>query len=70
MFKCKQSRLKYIIKNMSYKEHLLKDKKLSICLGTDIQELALQKNIAVRLMASIMSQQLNTKVAQVIYTRF
>ncbi|MEI2710372.1 MAG: DNA-3-methyladenine glycosylase 2 family protein [Chitinophagaceae bacterium] len=70
MFKCKQSRLKYIIKNMSYKEHLLKDKKLSICLGTDIHELALQKNIAVRLMASIMSQQLNTKVAQVIYTRF
>jgi DNA-3-methyladenine glycosylase II len=55
---------------MSYKEHLLKDKKLSICLGTDIHELALQKNIAVRLMASIMSQQLNTKVAQVIYTRF
>ena len=70
MFKCKQSRLKYIIKNMSYKEHLLKDKKLSICLGTDLHELALQKNIAVRLMASIMSQQLNTKVAQVIYTRF
>ena len=70
MFKCKQSRLKYIIKNMSYKEHLLKDKKLSICLGTDIHELALQKNIAVRLMASIMSQQLNTKVAQVIYTSF
>ena len=70
MFKCKQSRLKYIIKNMSYKEHLLKDKKLSICLGTDIQELAKKKNIAVRLMASIMSQQLNTKVAQVIYTRF
>ncbi|MBP9215467.1 MAG: DNA-3-methyladenine glycosylase 2 family protein [Chitinophagaceae bacterium] len=55
---------------MSYKEHLLKDKKLSICLGTDLHELALQKNIAVRLMASIMSQQLNTKVAQVIYTRF
>lgn len=70
MFKCKQSRLKYIIKNMSYKEHLLKDKKLAICLRTDIHELTLQKNIAVRLMASIMSQQLNTKVAQVIYTRF
>ena len=39
-------------------------------MGTDLHELALQKNIAVRLMASIMSQQLNTKVAQVIYTRF
>jgi DNA-3-methyladenine glycosylase II len=70
MFKCKQSRLNYIIKNMSYKVHLLKDKKLATCLGTDIHELTLQKNIAVRLMASIMSQQLNTKVAQVIYTRF
>ena len=46
---------------MQYKEHLQKDKKLSNCLGNDIHELHLHKNIAVRLMASIMSQQLSTK---------
>jgi DNA-3-methyladenine glycosylase II len=55
---------------MQYKDHLQKDKKLSKCLGDDIHELKLHKNIPVRLMASIMSQQLNTKVAKVIFHRF
>ena len=35
-----------------------------------MQELQLHKNILLRLMASIMSQQLSTKVAKVIYHRF
>ncbi len=55
---------------MNYKQHLQKDKKLSQCLGTEIVELQLQKNIPVRLMASIMSQQLSTKVAAIIFNRF
>ena len=55
---------------MQYKEHLQKDKKLSKCLGDDIHELKLHKNIPVRLMASIMGQQLSTKVAKVIFHRF
>lgn len=55
---------------MQYKEHLQKDKRLSKCLGDEIHELKLHKNIPVRLMASIMSQQLSTKVAKVIFHRF
>lgn len=55
---------------MQYKEHLQKDRKLSKCLGDDLHELKLHKNIPVRLMASIMSQQLSTKVAKVIFHRF
>ncbi len=55
---------------MNYKEHLQKDKKLSQCLGSEIVEPQLQKNIPVRLMASIMSQQLSTKVAAIIFNRF
>jgi DNA-3-methyladenine glycosylase II len=55
---------------MHYLEHLQKDKKLAKCLGAEIHELKFQKNIAVRLMASIMSQQLNTKVAAIIFQRF
>jgi DNA-3-methyladenine glycosylase II len=55
---------------MQYKEHLQKDKKLSKCLGDEVYELKLHKNIPVRLMASIMSQQLSTKVAKVIFHRF
>lgn len=55
---------------MQYKEHLQKDKRLSKCLGDDIHELKLHKNIPVRLMASIISQQLSTKVAKVIFHRF
>lgn len=55
---------------MHYKEHLHKDKKLSIILEHGNHELKLRKNIPLRLTASIMSQQLSTKVADVIYKRF
>jgi DNA-3-methyladenine glycosylase II len=56
--------------SMDYVAHLQKDKKLAVTLGTIVHELQLRKNIPVRLMASIMSQQLSTKVASVIYRRF
>lgn len=55
---------------MSYINHLRKDKSLSKILGTELHELTFHKNIPLRLMASIMSQQLSTKVAKVIYHRF
>jgi DNA-3-methyladenine glycosylase II len=55
---------------MSYKEHLSTDKKLAKIIGNDTHELKLHKNIPLRLMASIMSQQLSTKVAKVIFHRF
>lgn len=55
---------------MKYLEHLQKDKKLAKALQNEVVELKLSKNIPVRLMASIISQQLSTKVAQVIYQRF
>lgn len=55
---------------MNYREHLQKDKKLAKALGEHTHELTLRTNIPVRIMASIMSQQLSTKVADVIYRRF
>lgn len=55
---------------MKYLEHLKKDKKLSAVLGESFHELTYHKNIPLRLIASIMSQQLNTKVATIIYNRF
>ena len=55
---------------MSYINHLKKDKRLAKALGEEIHELKLHKNIPLRLMASIMSQQLNTKLAAVIFRRF
>jgi len=55
---------------MVYKQHLSKDKKLAKIIGNDSHELVMQKNIPLRLMASILSQQLSTKVAAVIYARF
>jgi DNA-3-methyladenine glycosylase II len=55
---------------MSYVLHLQKDKKLRVILGEEVFSLKRRKNIPVRLMASIMSQQLSTKVAAVIYQRF
>jgi DNA-3-methyladenine glycosylase II len=55
---------------MLYKQHLQKDKKLHKTLENVTHELKLRKNIPVRLMASIMSQQLSAKVARVIYNRF
>lgn len=55
---------------MSYKKHLSKDKVLAGILQKDTHTLSLQKNIPLRLMASIISQQLSTKVAAIIFDRF
>jgi len=56
---------------MDYITHLSKDKKLAKLL-TDHEpfKLKFHKNICLRLCASIMSQQLSTKVAKVIFGRF
>jgi DNA-3-methyladenine glycosylase II len=56
---------------MDYINHLSKDKKLAKLL-TDHEpfKLKFHKNICLRLCASIMSQQLSTKVAKVIFNRF
>jgi len=55
---------------MEYIAHLQKDKKLARTIGEQVHELKLHPNIPVRMMASIMSQQLSTKVAAVIFKRF
>jgi len=55
---------------MNYLEHLQKDKKLARAIGEEVHELKLHPNIPVRMMASIMSQQLSTQVAKVIFKRF
>jgi DNA-3-methyladenine glycosylase II len=55
---------------MEYMKHLRKDPKLATILNDSQHELRLHKNIPLRLMASIMSQQLSTKVAKVIFHRF
>lgn len=55
---------------MNYLPHLKKDKKLARILNGQMHELKYHKNISLRLIASIMSQQLHTKVAQIIYNRF
>ena len=54
-----------------YLEHLSKDRKLAkVLAGQEPLELKFHKNICLRLCASIMSQQLSTKVAKVLYHRF
>jgi DNA-3-methyladenine glycosylase II len=56
---------------MDYIAHLSKDKKLKKVLELqEPLELKSRKNICLRLCASIMSQQLSTKVADVIFKRF
>jgi DNA-3-methyladenine glycosylase II len=56
---------------MDYIDHLSKDSKLrKILADQDSVELTQRKNIPLRLCASIMSQQLSTKVAKVIFHRF
>ena len=56
---------------MHYVSHLSKDKKLKKLVdGTNPHQLKKQKNLCIYLCASIMSQQLSTKVAAVIYKRF
>src|SRR5438270_641887 len=59
------------IDQMDYREHLSNDKKLKKLIDQHERfELTRHKNICLRLCASIMSQQLSTKVAKVIYHRF
>ena len=55
---------------MEYLIHLQKDKKLAGIIATPFEPLKKRKNIPLYLVASIMSQQLNTKVAAIIYDRF
>jgi DNA-3-methyladenine glycosylase II len=56
---------------MSYKLNLLQDKALAtILLEDENHTLEIKRNIPLRLIASIMGQQLNTKVAKIIYNRF
>jgi DNA-3-methyladenine glycosylase II len=55
---------------MSYQKHLKKDLKLAPLLKGEVYTLKKRKNTPVRLIASILSQQLNTKVAKIIFLRF
>lgn len=55
---------------MSYKLHLKKDKALAALLEEDKHVLTKRKNTPIRLIASIISQQLSTQVAKIIFTRF
>lgn len=56
---------------MHYKEHLAKDKKFAkVLVEAEPVQLKKRKKIYLYLCASIMSQQLSTKVATVIYHRF
>lgn len=55
---------------MSYIIHLQKDPKLAALLKEDTHVLKRRKNTAIRLIASIISQQLSTKVAKIIFDRF
>src|SRR5688572_16810642 len=55
----------------AYIAHLMKDKKLAKIIPSHPPfKLKRRKNICLRLCASIMSQQLSVKVAEVIYKRF
>ena len=55
---------------MEHIAHLQKDKRLVKVLIEPFEQLKKRKNIPLTLMGSIMSQQLSTKVAQVIHKRF
>jgi len=55
---------------MDYVAHLKKDARLATIIAEPYHQLTLRKNIPLHLIASIMSQQLNTKVADIIYNRF
>ena len=56
---------------MKHVEHLSKDKKMKKLIEeVEPYELTKRKKIYLRLCSSIMSQQLSTKVAEVIYKRF
>lgn len=53
-----------------YRQHLCKDKKLLRIMDGELPPMPLRKNITLRLIGAIMSQQLSTRVAEVIYQRF
>ncbi|GEP95232.1 DNA-3-methyladenine glycosylase family protein [Chitinophaga cymbidii] len=53
-----------------YIPHLHKDKKLKTIIPGPLEVLPVRRNIALKLIGSIMSQQLSVKVAAVIYKRF
>ena len=53
-----------------YHQHLCKDKKLLRIMDGQLPPMPLRKNITLRLIGAIMSQQLSTRVAEVIYQRF
>jgi DNA-3-methyladenine glycosylase II len=55
---------------MTYKAHLGNDKKLASLLSSNNYALDKRKHIPIRLIASIISQQLSTKVAKIIFLRF
>jgi DNA-3-methyladenine glycosylase II len=55
---------------MEHVAHLQKDKRLAKIIIDPVSELRTHKNIPLTLIGSIMSQQLSTKVAQVIHKRF
>lgn len=56
---------------MDYIDHLSKDRTLrKVLIEQDPVEMRQRKNIPLRLCASIMSQQLSTKVAEVLFRRF
>jgi DNA-3-methyladenine glycosylase II len=55
---------------MDYQQHLKKDKKIAPLLAEANHTIKKRKNTPVRLMASIISQQLSTKVAAIIFSRF
>ena len=55
---------------MTYKAYLKKDLKLATLLSADTHILQKRKNTPIRLIASIISQQLSTKVAKIIFLRF
>lgn len=56
---------------MTYKEHLSKDKKLKKLVDTfELSEIKPKKYLFIELVSSIVSQQLSTKVADIIFTRF
>lgn len=55
---------------MTYKAHLKKDIKLATLLAADTHVLQKRKNTPIRLIASIISQQLSTQVAKIIFLRF
>lgn len=55
---------------MEHINHLKKDKKFATIISEPVKELRRHKNISLALIGSIMSQQLNTKVAKILHERF